>query len=138
MVKYWKNGGRWSIWATELQVIEKFIRKNELQPLDKITAAAYIDREDNPAMLGPAIQPSVNLMDKRGISISTWEEFHSIYGGMRVPHLHFRGEIYMLNNDQWNEFSHRMLKQFSVKLDTANAVSFDQLMDVSESVTAMG
>jgi hypothetical protein len=111
MVKYWKNGGRWDIWAAELQAVEKFIKNNDLQPLDKLTAAAYMVREDN-----PAIQQPFNLMEKRGISMSIWEEYHGIYGGIRVPHLHFRGEIYMLNNDQWNDFSKGMVEKLSAKL----------------------
>ncbi len=137
MEKYWINGGRWDIWAAELHSVEKFIRSNDLQPLDSLTAAAYTYREDNAAIRAPAIQPPVNLMEKRGMSMSIWEEYQGINGGMRVPHLHFRGEIYMLNNEQWKEFSRGMLEQLSSKLGKANAVSFDQLMDVSESVNAL-
>lgn len=31
-----------------------------------------------------------------------------IYGGKRFAHLHYRGEIYMLNREQWQSFTGRI------------------------------
>jgi transposase len=55
-------------------------------------------------------------------------------GGIRVPHLHYKGELYLLNKKQWNEFSGEILKEFSKKLAETKTVNFGQLMDLSETM----
>ena len=37
-------------------------------------------------------------------------------GGKRTPHLHYKGEIYLLNEKQWKDFSSKVLQDFSKKL----------------------
>jgi hypothetical protein len=56
----------------------------------------------------------------------------SIRGGIRAPHLHYNGEIYLLNKEQWNEFSGGIIKEFSKKLAETKNVSFNQLMELSD------
>ena len=62
---------------------------------------------------------------------------HEVYGGIRVPHLHHGGEIYLLTSEQWKEFSNHMLSKLTQCLRDANSVSFDQLMDISSSVASL-
>jgi hypothetical protein len=64
-----------------------------------------------------------------------------IPGGIRVPHLHCSGKLYLLTRKQWNDFSGQAVSAFKEKLAKANTVesppSFDQLMDLSEAVHAI-
>lgn len=55
-----------------------------------------------------------------------------IRGGIRVPHLHHNGEIYLLNKEQWNEFTGEIIKDFKRKLDEAQNMSFSQFMELSD------
>jgi hypothetical protein len=63
---------------------------------------------------------------------TTSTESATIRGGIRVPHLHYNGEIYLLNKEQWNEFTSEIIKDFKRKLDEAQNVSFSQFMELSD------
>jgi hypothetical protein len=63
---------------------------------------------------------------------TTPTESATIRGGIRVPHLHYNGEIYLLNKEQWNEFTSEIIKDFKRKLDEAQNVSFSQFMELSD------
>jgi hypothetical protein len=64
-------------------------------------------------------------------------EWHSPWGGMRMPHLHLEGDLYLLNTEQWQRFSGALLKSVREKLAVAKTVSFDQAMEISEAVEAL-
>jgi hypothetical protein len=57
-----------------------------------------------------------------------------IRGGIRIAHLHFRNDVYLLDAVQWKAFSGKVLGEFSAKLSKASTVSFDQLLDLSDAV----
>ena len=59
------------------------------------------------------------------------------WGGMRGPHLHYAGEIYILNDKQWQDFSAQVLGKLKEKLNGAQKVTFNQLMEVSDAVEAL-
>ena len=58
----------------------------------------------------------------------------SIYGGKRFAHLHYRGEIYMLNHEQWRTFTGRVKDDLIKKLQMANAISVEQFQDLSDAI----
>jgi len=60
-----------------------------------------------------------------------------IPGGIRTPHLHLEGDIFLLDEKQWKEFSAKMMKKFQAKLSRVNAVSFEQAMGISEAVDTL-
>jgi hypothetical protein len=60
------------------------------------------------------------------------------YGGIRIPHFHFGGDVYLLNEDQWRTFSSGLLKDFAKKLTGAKNISFSQLVDVADAVEEIG
>jgi len=60
-----------------------------------------------------------------------------IYGGIRVPHLHYKDEIYLLDRDQWNTFSNSILSEVAKKIEQSSKVGFDQLIIMSESVNRL-
>ena len=61
----------------------------------------------------------------------------AIPGGIRIPHLHFRGDVYLLNEKQWKDFSIKVIKDFQAKLSRVNTVSFEQEMEISEAVDSL-
>ncbi len=57
-----------------------------------------------------------------------------IRGGIRMAHLHAKGNIYLVEEKAWNEFSGRVIRDFRAKLENAQSVNFEQLMDISDAM----
>jgi hypothetical protein len=53
-------------------------------------------------------------------------------GGLKTPHLHLGRDVYVLSQDQWKDFSTRVVKDFQVKLEKAQSLNFQQLMNVAD------
>ncbi len=60
-----------------------------------------------------------------------------IRGGIRLAHLHFKGNVYLVNERQWKEFTGKVIKDFQAKLAAAPSVNFEQLMDLSDAVDSL-
>jgi hypothetical protein len=54
-----------------------------------------------------------------------------INGGIKVAHLHFEDQVYMLTNEQWKTFSKSLLNGFKEQLSKANSVSFENAQIIS-------
>lgn len=50
------------------------------------------------------------------------------YGGIRVAHLHYNGDVYLLNNEQWRAFSKSLIKVMATQIEHANTVSFENAL----------
>ena len=61
-----------------------------------------------------------------------------IYGGKRFAHLHYRGEIYMLNREQWQSFTARVKDDLIDRLRTANTISVEQMIDLNDAIDPIG
>ena len=57
-----------------------------------------------------------------------------IFGGKRFAHLHHRGEIYMLNREQWQSFTARIREDLIDRLHTANNISIEQMLDLNDAI----
>lgn len=57
-----------------------------------------------------------------------------IFGGKRFAHLHYRGEIYMLNREQWQSFTSRVKDNLIDRLKTANTISIEQMLDLNDAI----
>jgi hypothetical protein len=57
-----------------------------------------------------------------------------IYGGKRFAHLHYRGDIYMLNREQWQSFTARIKDDFITRLHSANTISVEQIQDLCDAI----
>jgi hypothetical protein len=114
------DGGKLIMWMSHHAMIAKFIEKHNL---------IAVPHEHLP---GSQMRvPSERLEASADLPFKPYP----FPGGIRVPHLHFKGEIYLLNRKQWKEFAGDTIKGFHEKLERANNVTFDQLMEVSEAVS---
>ena len=57
-----------------------------------------------------------------------------IFGGKRFAHLHYKGEVYMLNRDQWQSFTSRIKDDLIQRLKTAGDISLEQLQDLNDAI----
>ena len=107
-------------WIRREGMIGEFVQKNRLKPIDTspyeieaLAGAAVEAREEKAAL--PVRRPPFP-------------------GGMRVPHLHFKGGVYVLNEQQWHAFSGGVVKDLNEKLAKAAVLSFDQVRDIAEGI----
>ncbi len=65
---------------------------------------------------------------------------YDIRGGMKAPHIHLDGKIYLLNETQWGEFSKKVIVDFQERLDIAKSIpmNFDQLTSIAEAANVLG
>jgi hypothetical protein len=125
-----KYGGRWDFWHLELPAITRFIDLHA-QELVKVRVAGQAPV----AMEQPvAAAAHTGTVTPRESKVLIWDPR---FGGMRMPHLHYRGEIYALNPEQWTEFSKMAVTSLAGKLGKAEKITFETLMDVSKAVAGM-
>jgi hypothetical protein len=55
-------------------------------------------------------------------------------GGIRAAHVHYNGDVFLLNKEDWKEFSGRIVEELKTKMADAHAISYDQLMNLSDNV----
>ena len=128
----WEHGIPADIWYEYERDVGEFIERNKLKaaPLESLAHEATMEtgqtamRTHETAM--KTSQPAINI-----------KYIIDIRGGRRGPHLHYKGQIYLLNAEQWKMFSGGIIQKFSKKLSKANAVNFEQFMDLGESVSAV-
>ncbi len=113
------NGPHNPVWMTHAEIVEKTINMNKLQSSTAKVIQHYSAK--------PGIAEKTS-------SEQAFAEWWLKYGGIKVPHLHYNGEIYLLNKKQWTEFSGEIIKDFSKKLSEAKTVNFGQLMGLSEAM----
>lgn len=129
LIEYWLKhrfiyGIPAPIWLTHAQVIEDYINSQRLKP---VAPELYEGLLVSGALSAATSREAVALFPKIPFP-----------GGIRIPHLHFRGQLYTLNSDQWKGFSEKVVKEFQAKLADAHKLTFEQVLDVSEAVSGIG
>jgi len=114
----WLVGIPREFWMVHEKYVSTFIEKYNLKPVSK-------------QMLAPVHK---EMVAEAAINI---EDIIGRYGGNRGPHLHYRGNMYLLNSDQWRQFSAPILKDFSKKLAEAATVNFEQFIELADTMNAM-
>lgn len=130
----WKIGVPKDFWSAQLKNVEKYVtaNKEQLKKVEVSTRAGL-----SPSVIcsvGPEVATKASGESKAiaAIQLPEW-----INGGMRTPHLHYNGEIYILTKEQWKQFSGQILKEFSKKLADTSTISFEQLMELSDTVNSV-
>ncbi len=118
-----KNGGRFDFFTTHAKYIGEFIQMNKIKAIDR----NHLIMED-PSPPGSPIQ-----MENIAIEIKYLRP-KPFPGGMKVAHLHFKDDVYLLNHEQWKEFSSKVVKNFQEKLAKIETVNFDKMMELSEAI----
>jgi len=115
----WRIGIPTDFWIIYAKNVQRFIEANKLQPVSSETLGLKTGKAET--------------KERMMADYPWWWRF----GGMKAAHLHYGGELYMLNKRQWSDFSSQILKEFNEKLAGAKAVSFSHLMDLSEAVNGI-
>ncbi|HTX89880.1 MAG TPA: hypothetical protein VMC09_01575 [Anaerolineales bacterium] len=98
-------------WVQYSSQIGEFIQRNKLQAAtEKDLAAAGMS-------LKAAVMPKAEVGVKQAFDLG-------IKGGNRI-HLHFKDQIYLLTDQQWNQFSGRVIETCKAKLAGAKTIDFE-------------
>lgn len=118
----WLYGGPWDIWVRRVDMIGNFIREQKIKPVAvaDLPTHPFLATEQPAATARAIVRP------------------RPFPGGLRSPHLHFKGDIYLVNQEQWRGFSGTVIKQYQEKLGKAGTIGFDQLMDVATGMETLG
>jgi hypothetical protein len=114
----WLHGMPADFWVLYAKNVQRFIEANKLRPVSK-------------EVLGLGLGKT-QAMEKISMHYPWW-----YFGGMKAAHLHYKGELYVLNKKQWSDFSNQIIKEFSEKLAGAKTVNFEQLIELSETVNGI-
>jgi hypothetical protein len=124
---WWLRGIPADLWLQHGRIVEGFIKEQKLKPVDPkflVTKLEVLTAEPQAVASATATAKArLNPIDIRG--------------GIRIAHLHFQNNVYLLDAAQWKAFSGKVLEQFSAKLSKASTVSFDQLLDLSDAVDSI-
>jgi len=107
------------MWIRNVELIGNFIDKNKLVP-----------------MADHNLMP-VKRMEKAGLAANQLS-LHYVpwwwFGGIKVAHLHFNGEVYILNDAQWKNFSKDLMHGMKTRIDNAGTIPFESSLEMAQIV----
>ncbi len=112
-------------WFKREDMIGRFIAKNKLKAFNTAPYAVELSGE----LAARAAAKKEKALVIRRIPFP---------GGMKGPHLHFRGDVFVLDAVQWQSFTGEIMKDLQTKLSKARAVSFEQVRELSEAIDKIG
>ncbi|HET9555212.1 MAG TPA: hypothetical protein VFP50_19765 [Anaeromyxobacteraceae bacterium] len=121
-----KNGGRRDFWISQVALVERFLQTHakELTKV-QVTAQPHVAAAEV-GMPGVPAQATMRTL--------TWDPTR---GGMRMPHLHYAGEIYIMNEAQWAELGKSAVTALAEKMTKAQHVGFESVMQLSDVVAGL-
>mgnify|MGYP003573502761 CR=1 FL=1 len=131
-LRIWDRGKPSPIWITHLEAVENTIHELKLKPLAREHYPnAGLERQ--PIGSGP----HVTRVARTGYEQPEEINIPDFPGGLKCPHLHFKRDIYLLDDRQWKTFSNEIVKGFSDKLASIGTVNFGQLLQTSEAIDSL-
>ena len=114
----WRVGIPADLWIIREREIGKFIKQNALKP---VPARHFLTKptDDN-------TRSFYHMIDIDSIT--------GIHGGRKIPHLHYKGALYLLDRKSWRKFSADILKDFSNQLSQPNTVPFESFMEITDTL----
>ncbi|PKM43843.1 MAG: hypothetical protein CVV05_13395 [Gammaproteobacteria bacterium HGW-Gammaproteobacteria-1] len=127
----WKAGRPADIWLSHRDLVAGMIKKFNLKALE---IDAY------PSMPAAAMpEAAVTATKSRSLAVEAKLRWPKPFpGGLRIPHLHYGADIYLLDRAQWKEFSGTVLREAAERIAKAKEISFEQTLELTEAVNTLG
>ncbi|MDJ0694907.1 hypothetical protein [Mastigocoleus sp. MO_188.B34] len=120
----WTRGIPSSFWVVNHQAVRDIVQKYNLR--------AMTAEELGQGLAAPLEESTAS---EQQMSLKPWP--WPFPGGLKIAHVHYGGQLFLLNQEQWAEFSGRVISDLQAKLDNAQVVTFDSMLDVSEAVDTL-
>jgi hypothetical protein len=108
-------------WLRHRDLIGRFVKEHELKPVP----GEYFRVE---------VARPVDVPEPR------WPPFPwpiPFPGGLRIPHLHFKGELFELDQAQWQAFTRPLVVDLRARLERAETVGFGDLVELADVVDGL-
>lgn len=126
----WFVGLPADFWLINVGMIKDVIKQYELKPI----SAESLYQEHIYGPMHAELDPNEDSTRARARKLRLPFPFP---GGIRIPHLHFKGDLFVLNEEQWGSFSKKVVDRLQKKLDVANSVNFEQVVRLSDAIDPM-
>lgn len=126
----WELGRPAELWLSYRGLISKLITQYKLKPLGS-EAYPYLPMPGEPGMAALAAAPEAGKKALR------WPWPIPFPGGIRIPHLHFDRDIYLVEPKQWREFSQSVVKDIQQRLTDTAEVNFEQTLQLGEAAAGL-
>jgi len=129
----WKAGRPAELWLSQRPMIENFIRSHQLKPLE-VEAYPYVPT--NALEVAEVAPQAANVRVAAPELKLRWPK--PFPGGLRIPHLHFGPDIYLMTGAQWTEFSSTVLRDVQERIAKAKEITFAQTLELTEAANTLG
>ena len=106
----------------------RLIKEHRLQPLARQIQHQYLQA------VTTIPNTDVSIVKAKAIETKDTELQILWHGGMKKPHLHYDGEIYLLNGEQWSKIASDAVEKLGNSLAKARNISFDSFIKIAEAV----
>lgn len=128
----WKIGRPADIWLSQRELVAATIKKFNLKALE-VDAYPYM-----PASVAVP-EAAAATTKSRSLAVEAKLRWPKPFpGGLRIPHLHYGADIYLLDRAQWKEFSAAVLREATDRIARAKEISFEQTLELTEAVNTLG
>lgn len=131
----WRSGRPADIWLSHRDLVANVIKKFNLKALE-VDAYPYM-----PSAAGamPEVASAMTATKTKALAVETKLRWPKPFpGGLRIPHLHFGADIYLLDRAQWKEFSGMVLRDVQERLAKAKELNFEQTLELTETINTLG
>lgn len=128
--RVFKWGKPADIWTRNVDIIEGMVKEG---------LATKINDQHLPSV-GEAVETPVIREAEKSAKATVIKKI-PFPGGLRFAHVHFKGDVYRVGEKGWKVFTERVIGDFTQKLQKAaetNTVSFDQMMEISDTLDVLG
>lgn len=116
-LKPWEiYGGKKAFFIRYADLVKKVITEFKLKAVD------------------PAIVSSVNVEQYKASAVNIGLVDPEIFGGRRFAHIHHLGNIYRLDEKQWNAFVGRVKTDMIDRLQNANNIALENIIELSDAM----
>jgi hypothetical protein len=123
----WIWGIRADIWIKNGGISERLIKAGQATRIDPQSLPPVLD-------ISGGITPMAQAEKAKAPALLKIQ----FPGGIRFAHLHYKGDVYQVSPEGWKEFTQVVMDGMVQKLKAAKSVSFDQVMEISSSIDALG
>ena len=121
------DGGDFVIWMAWSTFIGKFIDERKIAPV----ASEHLPYHDEGPTPQPMAEQRSEAQDLRFIRPRPFP------GGLKIAHFHYKGEIYLLTESQWQEFTSKAMGMVQEKIQKAETITYQPLMELTQTALAI-
>ena len=121
----WRWGMPAPIWLDQIERIRDLVTQWNLEPISR----HYAD-------FGGGLAKRMEVPDGER-PVIRWPFPFPFPGGLRYAHLHLDDKIFVLNDEQWSEFSKTVVNDMQERLGRAGRVNVQQITEISEAIMGL-